>query len=260
MSELLPSLRSTGPFAWAFHRASSRWAFNMLSTDVDDTPEPGKEWLELEYRPLPSPEPAPSGLEEAIRSRRSCRQFSASPISQESLSAVLANCLGAHDRQLVGNLELVRRPCPSPGGLYPLEAYVIGRRIEGIHPGIYHYQAQTHSLGQVRDGVPPEALETYLFMGQPYAAQGAATLVISCVFARSLKKYRDRGYRYALIEAGHVGQNAVLTCAALGLGCCPIGGFFDSELGQLLKLDPEHEAPLYALTIGCQSKGTFNSA
>ena len=67
---------------------------------------------------------------------------------------------------------------------------------------------------------------------------------------RSLKKYRDRGYRYALIEAGHIGQNIGLACAAVGLGSCAIGGFLDIELAQLLKLDVELELPVYALTVG----------
>lgn len=75
-------------------------------------------------------------------------------------------------------------------------------------------------------------------------------VVLSAVLARSLPKYGDRGYRYLLLEAGHVGQNLDLVASALGLGAVNLGGFYDDELARLLCLDPEWEIPLYATAIG----------
>lgn len=250
MSVQLPTLRSHAPAAWAFHRASARYPFNMLAPDADESPEPGKEDPQLAYRPLAAPALIGNDLETAIAGRYSCRDFSPESLGEAEVSALLHHALGAVGTALFGRAEMLRRPCPSPGGLYPLELYLIARRIEGIEQGIYHYHGQTHSVGQVRAGLPPPGVESWIFMDQPYAASGAASLVITCMFGRSLKKYRDRGYRYALIEAGHVGQNIALLCSALGLGCCPLGGFFDDEVGDLLKLDGEQEAPLYALSLG----------
>lgn len=250
MSFRPPTLRSHAPAAWTFHRASARFAFNLLSPDADESAEPGKEDPLLRYRPLAAPASVRKDLESAIAGRYSCRDFSNEHVSEAEVSALLHHSLGALGTTLFGRSEMVRRPCPSPGGLYPLELYLISRRIDGVERGIYHYHGQTHSIAQVREGVPQAGVESYLFMDQPYAASGAASLVISCVFGRSLKKYRDRGYRYALIEAGHVAQNIALVCSGLGLGCCPLGGFFDDEVGDLLGLDLEQEAPLYALTIG----------
>jgi SagB-type dehydrogenase family enzyme len=91
---------------------------------------------------------------------------------------------------------------------------------------------------------------TYLFMGQPCVADAAAVLVLSAVAARSLGKYGDRGYRYLLLEAGHVGQNIALTAAGLDLGALALGGFHDDELAALLAIDPEHEVPLLAVAVG----------
>jgi len=65
-----------------------------------------------------------------------------------------------------------------------------------------------------------------------------------------MKKYGDRGYRYILLEAGHVMQNLNLACTSLGLGSCNIGGFFDDELAGLLGLPVAQEAVLYAVAIG----------
>ena len=70
------------------------------------------------------------------------------------------------------------------------------------------------------------------------------------IFQRLRWKYRERTYRYALLEAGHVGQNLYLTATALGLGACAVGAFLDDELNGLLGLDGEQEAALYIIAVG----------
>ena len=50
------------------------------------------------------------------------------------------------------------------------------------------------------------------------------------MFWRTRFKYGLRGYRFALLEAGHVMQNAVLAAAALALPALPVGGFYDRRL------------------------------
>ena len=244
------AFRDLAPQSWTFHRHTSRWMFNLVNPGADEIPEPGAEYPAAPFTRLPSGAPLETALDASIAARQSCRDFSAEPLLAEHLSAILHQSFGSLDERLMGNLAIIQRPCPSPGGLYPLEIYVIARRVSGVAPAVHHYHSQTHGLAMLREGCAPSAFENYLFMGQPYAVAAAATLVLTFVPSRSLKKYADRGYRYALIEAGHVGQNIALSAAALGLGCCSIGGFLDIELGQFLKLDPEREMPVYALAIG----------
>ena len=62
-------------------------------------------------------------------------------------------------------------------------------------------------------------------------------------------------YRYMLLEAGHVGQNLTLTAVALNLGVCSLGGFFDDELGELLRLDAREQPLLYCLAVGVPESG-----
>jgi SagB-type dehydrogenase family enzyme len=244
------TFRDLAPQSWRFHRHTSRWMFNLINPGADEIPEPGAEFPAAPFTKLPPPGRLDTRMHDAIAARTSCRDFDSAALSAGQLSAILHYSFGTlSDRQL-GNLEVTQRPCPSPGGLYPLETYVIARRVDGVEPGVHHYHSQTHSLALMREGIPPIAFESYLFMGQDYAANAAATLVLTFCPSRSLKKYADRGYRYALIEAGHVGQNIALATAALDLGCCPLGGFLDVELGQYLKVDPEREFPLYALAVG----------
>jgi SagB-type dehydrogenase family enzyme len=96
----------------------------------------------------------------------------------------------------------------------------------------------------------PAALVSRLFLDQAWAAEASVVLVLSAVCARSTAKYGDRGYRYLLLEAGHVAQNVVLAATGLGLGVVNLGGFLDDELSGLLKLDPESETVLYGAAVG----------
>ena len=64
-------------------------------------------------------------------------------------------------------------------------------------------------------------------MLQPEIGMTATILIfITALFERSTFKYQDRGYRYTLLEAGHVAQNLNLVANALGYGAVNIGGFF----------------------------------
>jgi SagB-type dehydrogenase family enzyme len=168
----------------------------------------------------------------------------------EQLGSMLHAAYGVVEVSELGALEFAERPVPSGGGLYPLELYVIAGRVDGLAPGVYHYVPVVRLLEQLRDGLVPRTLLTYLFMGQGYLAKASAVVVTTAVWERSLAKYGDRGYRYVLFEAGHVAQNLDLAAVALGLGALNLGGFFDDELARLLTLDVEEEMPLYATAVG----------
>lgn len=42
----------------------------------------------------------------------------------------------------------------------------------------------------------------------------------------------------------------MLAATALGLGCCPVGAFFDGEVEQLVQVDGREEAALYLAAVG----------
>jgi SagB-type dehydrogenase family enzyme len=70
------------------------------------------------------------------------------------------------------------------------------------------------------------------------------------MFWRSRFKYGQRAYRFTLLEAGHVAQNALLAAAALGLAAVPLGGFYDRKVDAFLGVDGLQEAALYLLPVG----------
>jgi SagB-type dehydrogenase family enzyme len=69
------------------------------------------------------------------------------------------------------------------------------------------------------------------------------------VFPRVTVKYGNRGIRYAMIEAGHIGQNLFLLAEAMGLKAGIVGAFHDKELIKIMKIPHSHE-PLLIMPIG----------
>lgn len=247
--------REAHPLTWSYHRNTSRWTFNTLVVDKRYSPSPPKEYPRAPYIALPPSQRLAMGLQEAIEGRSSCRRFRPDSISVVNIGTMLQAAYGVLGRSNFGSFEFLDRPVPSAGGLYPLEIYVLARRVEGVRPGVYHYDALRHGLEQVRNVLVPTDLSDYLFMGQGYVTDAPAIFVVAADLDRNLRKYGDRGYRYILFEAGHCAQNVNLAAASLGMGSCNVGGFFDEELAELLSLDTELEVPLYGIAVGMPLPG-----
>ncbi len=74
--------------------------------------------------------------------------------------------------------------------------------------------------------------------------------MVTAVFWRTRFKYGQRGYRFALLEAGHLIQNAVLAATQLDLPALPLGGFYDRRLDDVVGADGLDEASVHALVLG----------
>jgi SagB-type dehydrogenase family enzyme len=143
----------------------------------------------------------------------------------------------------------ITRPIPSAGGLYPLNLRVLTRDITGVPDAVYDYNVLHRCLEPKT--LPVDAGEvTDHFLAQQFLEHASVIVILSAVFARTLKKYGARGYRYVLLEAGHVAQNLCLTAAELGLGSLCVGGYRDRALNSALGLDERREAVVYCIGIG----------
>jgi nitroreductase len=63
------------------------------------------------------------------------------------------------------------------------------------------------------------------------------------------KRWGPRGYRYAMMLAGRVGQAIYLGATALGLGSCGIGALYDGEACEAIGLNDD-SALLYLVAAG----------
>jgi SagB-type dehydrogenase family enzyme len=211
------------------------------------------------YRLHPSiklPEPARPALQcfdELAAARRTHREFSSEPLRLAELSSVLQWSYGVTGTiPLPGGGMQPLRAAPSAGALYPGELYLGVRAVDDLAPGLYHYDVPESSLARLAPGDPTDVL-TRVCCGQAYAQQAAVVIVITAVFQRTVRKYGDRGYRYALLDLGHVAQNLCLASTALDLAIVTSCGFYDDEAARFLGVDGHDEAAVYVAFIGRRS-------
>lgn len=204
--------------------------------------------------PLPRPRlDGPTSLEEAVAGRRSVRDFRDVPITLAEAGQVLWAAQG------ITAPATGLRTAPSAGALYPLEVYLVARRVEGLAGGAYHYVPKGHTLeplvdrgaapaGDPGDGPLPERLHRAA-LSQSAVLEAPAVLVIAAVFDRTTGKYGERGRDYVMMEAGHAAQNVCLQAVALGLGSVVMGAFDDRAVADVVGLAAE-EQPLYLVPFG----------
>jgi len=96
---------------------------------------------------------------------------------------------------------------------------------------------------------------SHMFLDQSYVGEAGALIVIASAIDRIMARYGERGYRYALLEAGHVAQNASLIAVALGVGALNLGGFLDESVSGLLNTTMYEVTPLYAVALGVPVPG-----
>lgn len=193
--------------------------------------------------PLPSVPASDARLDTVLRSRRSC---SPEPTSTLDL-ADLATLAAAYESDPGTGLRAV----PSGGALYPLEVYVLARRVTGLAAGTYHLDPFDRALELLEDGQPN--LDGAL-VDASVADNAAAMVVLTGVFRRSRCKYGLRGYRFALLEAGHLMQALLLLATAIGVDALPLGGFYDAVLDRLVRANGVDESVLYAVALGRSPK------
>lgn len=200
--------------------------------------------------PLASAPEGAQTLAAAMRARRSTRAFSAEPLALDAIGGVLdLACRATRVATTSTGERLFLRSYPSGGALYPIEVYLVALSVKGVAPGVSHYDPRTHALEILREASDPAAFRATL--ATPGESENAAAvLVLTSVLQRSTAKYGTRGYRFALLEAGHCGQNICLAAAAANLGSCLNGGYFDDKLAALCGADGVNEAVVSAIFLG----------
>jgi len=145
--------------------------------------------------------------------------------------------------------HLLMRACPSAGGLYPSECYLIVREWPDLPAGLYGYDPCRHRLVPLWPGVELADAVAEACYGNAAVAAAPAMLVVSGVFKRSSWRYGERAYRRILLDTGHLLANATLATHALGLRCSLTAAFCDERLNTLLRIDPAEEGALAVVTI-----------
>lgn len=186
-----------------------------------------------------------------LRGRRTARSFSSRRVPMNTIAQVLTAAAGVTGEIAIPGATITQsmRAWPSAGALYPIELYVAA-----LDEASYHFDPVDSCLevlvdAPVRDRVAPHVMTIAEEMSAPLL------FVLTAMPERTLRKYGERGYRYLWLDAGHLAQNILLACTAAGVACCPIGGFHEREIGEVLNID-SRETALYLIAAGYQAGRT----
>ena len=188
-------------------------------------------------------------LETAIKRRRTARSFASRPLSLEQCSQLFWAAQGITEN------NGLKRAAPSGGALYPMDIYaVVGENcVNGLKSGAYHYDPKGHAVSLIHEGdLRNKVAEAAL--SQIWMATAPLNILITAEYYRITGKYGKRGVRYAIIEAGHIGQNILLQSEAMGLGAGIVGAFKDEKIRQVVNILSNHE-PLLILPVGYKTEG-----
>jgi SagB-type dehydrogenase family enzyme len=197
-----------------------------------------------------------SELATTLRARRSWRRLGRGALPLDTLATLLGLTWGVHawvDVDGFGWMPL--KTSPSGGARHAVEAYVAVRRVEGLAPGIYHYDAAAHRLVRVRRGLSARALAACV-PHQTWMAGAPAMVFMTAVFARAQWRYpTPRAYRTVLAEVGHHGQTFSLLATQAGLAPFCTMAVADTVTERLLGVDGLREAVLYGVGVAPRPAG-----
>lgn len=215
-----------------------------------------KEWTEIEEKihprllniELPKEDISiDMKLIQAIHLRSSSKSnIKDNPLRLIELSSLLRNSINSSKSCRAQDIKISRRVYPSAGGRFPLECYIVVNNVEGLEKGLYHYELSKHSLAQMISKDMEKEVKEIFNNG---IDNSRAIIIITSVTNRNTIKYGERGYRFSLLEAGHLMQNICLISTALGIPMSPIGGFVDVLVSRLLDLEETREIPIYSCVL-----------
>ena len=108
---------------------------------------------------------------------------------------------GISAKKTYPDMEYYLRINPSAGALYPNEIYFQVRNVDGFEDGIYHFEVGSSSVVLLKELKKDEGIEQLLEVS--YLVDGFI-FFISSIYFRSSWKYKNRAFRYCLLDAGHL--------------------------------------------------------
>lgn len=208
---------------------------NLSITNVSPSLMERVQFTECEISPFRHQEIACDTDEKPDFTRLSSfNQFSDKTLAMNDIQTVLIHAFSPD--------ESGHRPYPSAGGLYPVEplVFLFKDRIESnedFDSGCYHFRPVSQQLQLIKK------LETSFFIDKlmhgfmkPEHLPNFAVLYLAHI-GKSIFKYRYRGYRHALMEAGAMYQQATMVSQKKGLRTTVWSTFSEQQMLEVLGLD-----------------------
>lgn len=186
----------------------------------------------------PAPWPEVMNHTEAVFRRRSKRNFIRTPLPSGRAAALLETLCAKYSG--CGGREEVYRESTCAGFL--------ADRVEGLEAGFHLLDISRKKTAMVRSGDYMEWMAR-VCLNQAWLKQTALHFLFMTNLDVLDRHLGPRGYRYAMMEAGRMGERLYVAATAMGLGCCGIGAFYDREAMELLGLNRASRL-LYLVAVG----------
>ena len=146
-----------------------------------------------------------------------------------------------------GFKDILRRPVPSGGALFPCECYVFVGPGQHIPAGMYHYDVAHHALDVLRQVNAIDAVIECLAC--PEQVKASYVLAFSCFFWKDGCKYDAFSYRLQSFDLGTVVAQYTEILNTVSVPTQVHYQFLDQRLNALLGLDYLHESVYAVVTM-----------
>ena len=194
-----------------------------------------------EARDIALPPPRTDGgkpLMQALKERKSSREFSAEKIPPQVLSDLLWAAAG------INRPDSGKRTAPSAMDWQEVEVYAV------VEEGAYLYDAK----GNVLKGVATGDLRRLTGM-QEFVATAPLNLVFVADTTKATRSSPEDLPIYLAADTAFISENVYLFCASEGLATVVRGSVDRESLGPALKL-PKHKKIILAQTVGYPGRPT----
>ncbi len=107
---------------------------------------------------------------------------------------------GITAKKVYPGTEYYLRTIPSAGALYPVEFYFQTREVEGFEDGIWHFDVRNGAIKLLYRLGAEEGVEAYF---EDSRLIRGFLFLLSTIYYRSAWKYKNRAFRYCLLDTGH---------------------------------------------------------
>ena len=171
-------------------------------------------------------------LMQALKERKSMREFAPGELTPQALSDLLWAACGINRPDSGG------RTAPTAKSMQEIDVYVVKAE------GVYLYDARTNMLVPVLTGDIREATGK-----QPFVKDAPVNLVFVADFAKMGGMSAQDADFYAATDTGYVSENVYLYCASAGLATVVRGWVDKAGLAKAMKLRSDQKIVL-AQTVG----------
>jgi SagB-type dehydrogenase family enzyme len=179
-----------------------------------------------------APWPEIIGYPDAVFRRRSRRNFVKKALSRQAVDALLRNVSGSDGSSFDPSVAV---------------GFLVGQA-EDMEPGFYLLDVNRESWALVSSG-QFMAKSTSTCMDQAWLVNAGVHFLFLANLEALQQTWGPRGYRYAMLTAGRLGQRLYVAAEAMGMGCCGIGALYDGEAMEMLGLNQSSRL-LYLVAVG----------